>query len=254
MMQCVIWHHGPRQLLRHIPMIIPPAALLRTTAGCIWEGICKMQPVHPMRDLDVLKNIQELWDNWLTLVNSCSLGCHLFVFWIHVSYLYSVVSHLRGWSEGLDAFVIAFTSDAAPANMKMSRWLGRNLPKNTLLTHHTCNAYFSGNFRVIINHVNMCFVLVPVWFQFVVIVVICDMWWVVIRWSDLLLRHESHHCVDDMWRGMNINSQPLVHSEAYFTHDSWLITSQGCLIVESLFGTVWQHGCCSKSNKIRSEF
>lgn len=41
----------PMLSMRHIPLITCPAALLRTTAGSIWEGIVKKQPVHPMRHL-----------------------------------------------------------------------------------------------------------------------------------------------------------------------------------------------------------
>ena len=34
--------------LRHYPIQTCPAALLRTTAGAIWDGICQKQPCHPM--------------------------------------------------------------------------------------------------------------------------------------------------------------------------------------------------------------
>lgn len=38
-------------------------------------------------------------------------------------------------------FVLSLVSDAARANKKLARWLGSNLPANSLLSWHHCNAH-----------------------------------------------------------------------------------------------------------------
>lgn len=49
--------------------------------------------------------------------------------------------HPFRWARAFDIFILAFVSDAAPANMKLMRWIGRNLPPNTLFLHHICNMH-----------------------------------------------------------------------------------------------------------------
>ena len=45
----------------------------------------------------------------------------------------------QGWSQCFDVFILGLVSDADPSNLKLARWLSKNLPQNSLLIHHVCD-------------------------------------------------------------------------------------------------------------------
>ena len=66
----------------------------------------------------------------------------------------SVLVAGTGWSKAFDAFILAFVSDGAAANLKMLRWLRGELPPNTLLVSHLCNMCLA--FQNMSHLCNMC--------------------------------------------------------------------------------------------------
>lgn len=48
----------------------------------------------------------------------------------------------QGWHACFDVYVMGFTSDGAETNLKLMRWVSKNLPANGLFLHHLCAMSF----------------------------------------------------------------------------------------------------------------